>query len=235
MMLRVSLPPVVVLIPVLDRPNRVDPVLRSLEATTDAPFRCLFLASQGYGAEHERVNDRGGELVVVPFVQGPGDYARKINFGIRISTEPNIFMAADDVEFRDGWYTAACAALAGLPDQCGVVGTQDLGNDRVIAEQHSTHSLVTRSYVDQFGTIDESGKALHEGYPHEFVDDEFIETAKFRGRFVFAGDSVVEHLHPHWGKARTDSTYKRAPSRLIEGRKLYKQRAPLWGADPSLR
>jgi hypothetical protein len=46
-----------------------------------------------------------------------------------------------------------------------------------MAGRHSTHSLVTRDYVERFGTIDEAGVVLHEGYPHEFVDDEFVQTA----------------------------------------------------------
>lgn len=230
-----SLPPVVVLIPVLDRPSRIAPVLRSLEANTGAPFRALFLASQGFPEEHVAVEDAGGELVVVPFEQAPGDYARKINFAAKRTTEPNIFMAADDVKFHEGWYEAACEALATLPEECGVVGTQDMGNDRVLAGLHSTHSLVSRSYMERFGTIDEPGLLLHPGYPHEFVDDEFIETAKYRDRFVFADGSVVEHLHPHWGKAKYDSTYRRAAARLEEGKAVYKRRCPLWGADPSLR
>lgn len=210
-------------------------MLRSLEANTGAPFRALFLASQGFPEEHEAIEATGGELVVVPFQQAPGDYARKINFGAKRTTEPNIFMAADDVTFHAGWYEAACAALATLPDGCGVVGTQDMGNDRVLAGEHSTHSLVSRSYMEQFGSIDTPGVLLHDGYPHEFVDDEFIETARYRDRFVFAHDSIVEHLHPHWGKAKYDATYRRATTRLQEGRAVYKRRAHLWGADPSKR
>jgi len=229
------LPPVALLIPVLDRPKRVAPVLRSLEENTGAPFRALFIASQGFPDEHRAVEAAGGELVVVGFPHGPGDYARKINFAATKTTEPVLFLAADDVTFHPGWYEAACAALATLPEQCGAVGTQDMGNSRVLAGTHSTHSLVTRDYMTRFGTIDEPGQLLHTGYPHEFVDDEFVETAKHRGRFAFANDSVVEHLHPHWGKARFDSTYRRATARLEKGRAVYKQRAHLWGGDPDSR
>jgi hypothetical protein len=97
-----------------------------------------------------------------------------------------------------------------------------------MAGNHSTHSLVTREYVDRFGTIDRPGIALHEGYLHEFVDDEFVQTAMHRNAFAFAFDAHVEHLHPAWGKAPSDRSYEQAPFRMRMGRKLYRQRQHLW-------
>jgi len=43
----------------------------------------------------------------------------------------------------------------------------------------------------------------HTGYWHEGCDVEFAATARSRGTYAFAADSIVEHLHPLWGKART--------------------------------
>jgi hypothetical protein len=47
----------------------------------------------------------------------------------------------------------------------------------------------------------------HEGYRHWFVDDEIVWTAKQRGVWAFAAGSIVEHLHPYWGKGEMDSVY----------------------------
>jgi hypothetical protein len=134
-------------------------------------------------------------------------------------------MGACDLRFHAGWIEAAVAELG---PGIGVVGTNDLGSKRVIAGNHSTHSLVTRDYVDRFGTIDRPGIALHEGYLHEFVDDEFVQTAMHRNAFAFAFDAHVEHLHPAWGKAPSDRSYEQAPFRMRMGRKLYRQRQHLW-------
>ena len=92
----------------------------------------------------------------------------------------------------------------------------------------ATHFLVTRSYVEQFGTIDEPGKFFHEGYPHEWVDDEAIGTAQYRKAYAYADDSIVEHMHPAWGKADWDDTYRRMGQRMRDGQTLFNRRRSLW-------
>ena len=168
--------------------------------------------------------EQARDFVQVGLDQGGGNYAEKINRGVDLTSEPLLFLGADDLDFRSGWLEAALARLA---DGIGVVGTNDLCNPRVIAGEHSTHSLVTREYA-ALGTIDEPGKLLHEGYPHEFVDDEFVETAKFRGAYAHAGDAIVEHLHPMAGKAPTDALYSAQRRRMCKGRPIYAKRRSLW-------
>lgn len=157
--------------------------------------------------------------------QAPGDYARKINAGYRASSEPLMLLGADDITFRPGWLEAAIAQLA---PGIGVVGTNDLGSGRVMAGQHATHPLVTRHYADTYGTIDEPGIVLHEGYGHNFVDDEFVGTARQRHAFAFAADAIVEHHHPDWGKADRDDVYDLGRERWAYDRLLWKTRRRLW-------
>ncbi len=204
----------------LGRPHRVRPLLDSIRDTSDA--RVVFVCSPGDDEVLRTVEELPHLIVDGPF---PGDYARKINRGISNTAEPLIFMGACDLKFHPGWLEAATAQLA---PGVGVVGTNDLGSTRVMAGEHSTHSLVTRDYVRDFGTIDTPGIALHEGYPHEYVDDEFVQTAMFRGAFAFAEDSHVEHLHPAWGKAPTDDLYDQQRYRMRAGRKVFLRRRRLW-------
>lgn len=215
---------VAVLIPVLRRPHRVVPLLESIEKNTPTDHRALFLCTEDDEAQQQAIDAVGGEYEVLPGAWGHGDYARKINHGIRVTNEPLIFMAADDLAFHPDWLERAASRLT---DGVQVVGTNDLGNARVMRGEHSTHSLLTRQYAER-GTIDEPDKVLHEGYPHEFVDDEFVATAKHRGVFGFAGDSIVEHLHPLWGKAPTDELYDQHASRMRLGRRLFEGRQSLW-------
>lgn len=212
---------VVVIIPVLRRPHRVAPLLESLVAATPEPHRVLFVCDPDDGAERDAVDAAGAERIDVA-----ANYAGKINAGYRATTEPLMFLAADDVHFHPHWLERAVACLN--DPAIGVVGTNDLGNPRVMAGLHATHSLVTRDYVDRFGTIDEVGKVLHESYPHEYVDTEFVETAKARCAWAFARDSIVEHLHPHWGKAPTDALYDAHPQRMQAGARIFKRRRYLW-------
>lgn len=227
---------VAVLVPVLRRVHRVAPFLDSLEAATPEPHEVHFAATAGDSdliAEIVRLAE--DDPAIVLHVLAPnrvGDYARKINHAYRASSAPFLLLGADDLAFHPGWLPAALAHFAS--PFVGVVGTQDLApTDRARNGEHSTHCLVRRDYADRFGTIDEPGKILHEGYPHEYVDDELVETAKARGAWSFAGDSIVEHLHPSWGKAPTDVLYAGQRRRMESGRRVFLRRRGLWAPTPS--
>lgn len=217
-------PSVVVIVPVLRRPHRVTPLLESLSVATPEPHRLLFVASPDDVAEHQAVIAAGAELLVLDRPPGPGDYARKVNAAVAATTEPLLFLGADDLAFHSHWLERAVARVEG---RVGVVGTNDLGNPRVLRGEHATHCLVTRRYV-QRGSIDDHGRLLHEGYEHEYVDDELVGTAKHRRCWAFAADSIVEHLHPHWGKAPMDDLYAAQRERMRRSRKLFLQRRHLW-------
>ena len=213
-----------IIAPVLRRPHRVLPLLESIEEHTPKPYRVVFACTTGDDAELDAVRSAGADHLEVGPWRPLGDYARKINAGVAATTEELIFLAADDLAFHPRWLEEAVAKLdAGI----GVVGTNDLGNPRVMRGEHATHSLITRAYAE-LGTIDEPDKVLHEGYPHEFVDDEFVATARHRNAFAFAEASIVEHLHPHWGKAATDPLYDAFASRLKRGRRVFERRRRLW-------
>lgn len=215
--------PVLIVVPVLDRPHRVGPLLESIEAATPEPHRVLFACTAGMDAELAAVRDAGADYFAIPHQRG--DYARKINHAISAeSDEPLIFCAADDLHFHEGWLPAATAKLT---EEVGVVGTNDLGNRRVMKGRHATHSLVTRDYAEQ-GLIDGRPGLLCEMYWHEYVDDELVATAKHRNAWSFAADSIVEHLHPDWGKAPMDDSYAQQKERMRVGFRTYQRRSRLW-------
>lgn len=213
----------VIIIPMLGRAHRVEPLLESIHATCTA--RILFAVTPGDQAVLAALDDAGAERITVPR-EPRGDFQRKINLGIAATSEPYIFTGADDLRFHAGWFERAMARMSRR--RVGVVGTNDLCNQRVIRGEHATHMLVSRDYVERFGTIDEPGKFFHEGYPHEMCDDEAVATAKRRRAFAFAGDSHVEHLHPMVGKAPMDDLYAAQGRRIQEGRLLFIRRRHLW-------
>lgn len=215
---------VCIVVPVLGRPQNVAPLIQSVEAATPSGYRLLFVATETDRAEIDALEAFSADFVTI---DEPGTYARKINLGARCSTEPLLFTAADDLRFHRGWLTAARALLDGTVQ---VVGTNDLGNPRTVRGEHSTHTLVTREYIDGPGGVadGEPGQVLCELYPHEYCDDEFIQTAKARGVYAHAFDSHVEHLHYLWGKGEDDDTYRLGRSRTRKGRLLFRQRRRLW-------
>jgi len=223
----------VVVVPVLRRPHRIAPFLDSLAAATPETHRAVFVASDGDAATIAAVLEfADGDPLVSLEVLAPnraGDYAKKCNHVYRTSSEPFLFLAADDLAFHDRWLHHALELMA--DPVAGVVGTQDLApTARAKAGEHSTHCLVRRRYVDELGTIDTPGRVLHEEYPHEYVDDELVGTAKARGAWRFAELSIVEHLHPSWGKAPMDALYRQQRRRMDEGRRIFARRRALWEA-----
>lgn len=214
-----------VVVPVLNRPGNVRPLVDSLAAATPEPHRLLFVTTPGYPDEEAALRNAGASWVDV--AHNPiGDYARKINHAYQTSDEPYIFTGADDLRFHPGWLAAALQRM-GDP-AIGVVGTNDLGNSRVLAGEHSTHSLIRRTYADQYGLIDQPGAIYFDGYWHEYVDDELVGTAKARGAYAHAADSIVEHLHPLWDKAPMDAVYAEQRNRMRKSRQLFRQRQEMW-------
>ena len=214
------------IIPMLGRAHRVGPLIESIRSATTVDHKILFVCTEGDQEVIDAVEAQPDVEFDVIAPNERGDYAIKINHGYSITDEPHLFLGADDLAFHRGWYEAARKHLA--RDRINVVGTQDKANHRVRRGLHATHSLVTRSYVDEFGTIDEPGKVLHEGYLHEFVDDEFVQTAKVRRAFAFEHRSVVEHLHPSVGKAEWDLLYQAQGARMRADRRVFIERQKLW-------
>lgn len=236
---------ITILAPVLDRPHRVRSIVQSLEGTAAfTSMRIVFLCSPEDWDERKAILDVEDEWksdgqslkvesVIVPWEPGPGDYARKINHGsvrARAAGSRFVLLAADDLHFHPGWAERALATY--LETGACVIGTNDLGNTRVTSGNHATHPLVHLDYLE-CGTIDEPdcGRLLAEVYHHNFVDTEFIETAKIRGTFVAALDSHVEHIHHLWGKAPDDETYRIGSRTFPADQVLFARRRQLW-EDP---
>lgn len=225
---------IAVLVPALNRPQRVGPLAQSLRTASRTEVRLLYIVSPGDTATPLACKKHGVDFVVTPFPLAGGDYARKINLGVDITTEDWILQAGDDIQFGHGWDEEILTFAVQRP-AAHVIGTNDLGNPLVKRGQHSTHSLISREYIVEQGTIDEPGKALHEGYWHCWVDNELIETAKARGVYFADRRCHIEHLHHIWRKGADDRTYQRGQQRYHEDHLLFMERRPLWRNVRSMR
>jgi hypothetical protein len=151
-----------------------------------------------------------------------GTFAEKANMGYRYSDEPWLFLVGDDVKFKPGWLDHAQQAAR---DGYDVIGTNDLHNPRVTSGEHATHLLIRRSYIDAQGASWDGPKVVaHEGYRHWYVDDEIVTAAKQRGTWVMAPHAHVEHMHPLWGLAEDDDTYRLGQSHAEQDRALFTER-----------
>lgn len=216
---------VAVLVPVMRRPQNAQPFMESLRASTGlAEVYAIFDPEDQdtMVAWHEA----GAKLL--PFnVDGrldrPGTFAEKVNLGHQHAAEPWLFLCGDDVRFHPGWLDHA--QHVARSQHADVIGTNDLANPRVIAGEHATHMLISRTYVDEQGASWDGPKVVaHEGYRHWFVDDEIVTVAKQRGVWAMALGSVVEHLHPIFGTAPNDDVYELGQSHATQDRMLFEQR-----------
>jgi len=211
----------VVVVPMKGRAGMVAALASSLAASTDRA-RLLFVVSAGDVSVLDEVHG-AFDYVLVPRWER-GDYSRKINAGIAASHESLVFTGAIDLDFRPGWLEAAEARMVG---NVKVVGTNDLSNSRVMSGEHATHMLVARDYAEG-PQIDNAAGFFHEGYWHEYCDDEAVAVAQRRGVWDFAADSVVEHLAWQFGKREADATDADYGRRMIQGRSLFRRRRSLW-------
>lgn len=222
---------IAVLCPVLGRREALRPMYESLARTTTVPWHLYLICSPRDDDAEDvclELEDEDPRVTcwTIDWEPEQADWARKINYGYEETDEEFLLLGATDLRFHPDWDVAALSVAA--QSGAGVIGTNDMGNSTVMRGLHSTHPLVRRAYIDEHGTIDEPGKVLHEGYAHQWVDTELVETAKVRGGWAFAAHSRVEHLHPFWRKGRMDSTYKKALSTADEDHRYYAQRQRLW-------
>ena len=218
---------IAVLVPVLNRPGNAGPLATSLAAATTVPHRLVFVCSPYDDAEIAACRRTGADVLVVDWQPGHGDWARKIHAVYDTTDEPFLLLGADDLTFHPGW---DIAVLDRAREGWGVVGTDDMGNPTVRRGLHATHPLVARDYADACGTIDECGKILHEGYRHNWVDNELVETAKQRGAWSFCAESRIEHRHPLWKTATDDDTYRAGREYYAADGQLFQSRRRLWEA-----
>lgn len=209
------MPDIAFIIPVLDRPHRVAPLLSDLRCDDVNPY---FVPSPDDGPELEALEEAEAAII------GPvdGNYATKINEAVREVDEPLLFFGADDLSPDPGWSLVAIEYMRRTGVQ--VVGVNDFLPRR---REHATHFLVTREYAEQ-PCLDGSDGPLFTGYDHSFVDDEFIATACRRGEYAYCETAVVRHMHPHGRTAPDDATYRRGRARFHEDRKIFEERSRLW-------
>lgn len=217
---------ILIAVPVLGRPHRASAIVEAA-LVTEVPYRLLFLCSPGDDDEIAACRATGADVEVVEWEPGAGDFARKANHALAISEESWLFVVGDDTCFCPGWDEEAISAA--LEKAVGVVGTNDRANPRVTSGQHATHNLVARWYCERYGLADGTRPAMfYEGYDHNFVDDELVQTARARGSWTFAENSWVPHLHPNQRAAPMDDTYRKGLARFADDQRLFFRRRYLW-------
>jgi glycosyl transferase family 2 len=211
-----------VIVPVLGRPGNAAPFMASLKAS-GAPLAKVYAVADQADAETAAAWLQTGATVIVrPLEEGRGTFAQKVNCAYERTTEPWLLLTGDDVRFHPGWLDHAQHAAR---DGADVVGTNDMHNPRCASGEWSPHPLIRRAYADEVGASWDGPKVVaHEGYRHNFPDDEIAAAAKQRGGWAFASHAKVEALHPMWGNAADDATYALGREHFEADKALFEKR-----------
>jgi hypothetical protein len=198
---------VAVLIPAM-RHQLLAGLVANIEATTPEPHRIYVMTNR------ERCARALEGLDVTLWRDRLRPWGHRLNSMYRRTTEPYLFLGADDVRFHPRWLAAAMGRMRQVD---GVVAVNDLLNPA------GTLALVSRRYLDEeSGCMDRPRTVIFPGYRHNFSETELFWTARRRGRFAYAGDAVVEHLH-----------FSRGPSGIPHD-EVYALGGSSWGHDETL-
>ena len=215
-----------ILVPVLGRPQNVVPLVESIVSTTSVDYSLIFICTAGDRQQIEACKQTGARIITVR--GGRSEYPRKMNRAFSKTDREFVLLAADDLEFEQGWdvRTLALADEMGV----GVIGTNDCANPQVLRGEFSTHPLVRRRYVTEQGaSFDGPGVLIHEGYDHNYCDREVCHLAQSRGQWAFAVEARICHRHPCWGTAKPDDVYLKGRRAFRRDYQLFMRRADRWG------
>ena len=209
--------PCAILVPSLNRPQRLVELVNNIREATPEDHRVLFCVSD---PQSIRILTEMGEWFLDDSEDEDRRYVTRMNKLIReIGDARTIFFGSDDIRFHTGWLTKA---LKVMDQGAEVVVVNDLRNP------NGTQALVKVSYLDR-AVFDSPGMAFHPGYHHNFADTEQFFTAYKRGVYARALDSYVEHLHPLFNAPNSipwDETYKNgALANWDVDQALFQQRA----------
>ena len=204
-----------VFIPTLGRPHALQRAADNVHLATKTPHTIVFVVDPDDGESRDAAVATG-ELTLV-YNHEPC-FAGKLQTAYEATTDEFILAGNDDFDFQQGWDTIALDAMNGVD----VVGIFDgRGTDATM--------FIRRSYIDEIGgVIDMPPGRLYYPYSHNFCDTEFRETATTRGRYKSCPESVILHMHPDFGLAELDETYKKSRATFNADAAIFISRRYLW-------
>jgi glycosyltransferase involved in cell wall biosynthesis len=213
-----------ILIPSLNRPQNLEPLLRSIQFATPEDHYVFLMVSDSESIRicrdlgHPYLDDSSNPDK--RYVTRNNEMVRHLRPGTK-----QVFFGSDDIEFSRHWLDEALIVMNRGYD---VVVGDDLRN------RNGTMALMKVTYFNR-AVFDKPGDVFYSEYIHNFADTEQFFTAKVQQTFARAMNSRVEHLNPVFAGARAfpyDDTYALSREGNDHDAELFYSREPLiieWG------
>lgn len=228
--------PVTIVVPVLGRPQNAAPFMASLRASITCGDRPDVIVVVNYQTDVETEDAwiAAGASVLHCAVE-PGSFGQKANLAAGFIDNGWMFLCGDDVAFHPGWLEAA---LTDVPDEVCVIGVSEIPDDAVLdrgrigpayeatlrSAEHTNHMFFRMSYIREKGASWDGPGTVAGPYRHWFTNNEMSTKARQDGVWLARPESVVEHLHPYFGKGEMDATYELGEKHAAKDSLLWNQR-----------
>lgn len=214
--------PCAILVPSLNRPQRLRELVANIHAATPEEHRLFFCVGD---PDSLAILEDLGEWFLSDTDDPDKRYVTRMNKLVAVVREQfpemkTVFFGSDDVKHHNRWLTEALFWMDKGP---AVVVVNDLHNPA------GTQAVVRMDYLP-YAVFDNPDEAFHHGYLHNFADTEMFLTAIAQHQLARAPDSFVEHLHPIHRSANQiawDSTYEVAAQGWDHDEALFEERAEM--------
>ena len=204
-----------IILPSLDRPNRLLATLKNLKYTTSNltkhEIETVIILDEDDLTSQTLMNRNGYSFIISPPNSTP---IYKWNFGAQNSSGQWIYQCSDDIVHPINWLDQA-------------LETPNLGflaiNDGKIGKNFEPFYLATRDWLIE----NQNGVLAVPHYRHWGNDLEIAGRARRLSHYRTALGVTLDHMHYLFNKAKKDSTYKKAEKFYSRDLELFRKRESL--------
>jgi hypothetical protein len=208
---------IAIFIPTLFRPHNIERVVQSIRDTTNFPYEIYLMCPKD---DFETISVI--ENLECKYWTDEGDmrFVKRIQFMYENTDEEWFLTGSDDIVFQPDWLDDALECM----NYASVISFEDECNPNL----PGTNFLIEREYIEKYsGVIDVPNTIFHQGYYHNYCDNELVAVATRRGEFI-KSSGVLRHYHPTVDRANWDGIYMIAQSYMADDAALFASRERLW-------